>query len=44
MHGTYNINTFLLFKSCITNDTSQVAGFAIFVFIFNDYSEWRKKL
>jgi len=44
MHSTYNINTSLSFKKCITNDPSQVAGFEIFVFIFNDYSEWRKKL
>jgi hypothetical protein len=42
MHGTYNIKTFLTFKKCITNDTSQVGGFATFVFVFNDYSEWGK--
>jgi hypothetical protein len=31
------------FKNVITSRTSQVSGFSIFVFIFNVYSEWKKK-
>lgn len=34
--------TFFAFKKRITYRRSQVAGFSISVFIFNDYSEWGK--